>query len=420
MAQFTQAMGQMQGYQPTIDDFIRNTEQFEAETFGWPDNQEFPKDHYEFVPFTANGTVGIGKSTLVKRYFANVMDTIWGEGNVNFCEVYDVWAAIEQVSRSNKWIHFLVLDDAVDVLDSRQSMANAKMSQVIYKIRHELQDRATEEGSGHAGGLVFFAVLAQDQKAVDKRLREMCAFHIFKGYSKAAEEMIWDDNLVDLLKHMDDEAVRKHNYEWRKTAIAVDKDEMFTFFYADTRGLKNIQFVYAKADNMAAKQKQKLIDKILKIDNFVEWSRARQKGRLHKLLDDLKQLERKMYITDGCFTEVIYRAIDTLETQNEQEQTGERNRQTQPKEYLMEPNDNVSIINGNWEIPIKCPKCGNNQIYTPNSVDTLLKRPRTKCKKCKKKFDIEKRYIFKIKSMGNAQSSHTRNEIEMQNQGVIA
>ncbi|MBS3742404.1 MAG: hypothetical protein KGY74_09815, partial [Candidatus Cloacimonetes bacterium] len=350
MANFSGKMGQIK-QEATIDDFIRDTQQFEAETFGIPDDQSFPHDHFEFIPFTVNGTVGIGKTTFLKKYIANVFDRIWGKENVNYCEIVDPYAGIEQVSKSSKWIHLLVLDDAVDILDSRQSMKNAKMSQIIYTIRHDIQERAMRgEGSGHRGGLVFFAVLTQDHKAIDKRLREMTAFDIFKGYSKAAEEIIWDENLIELLKHMHDQAVRVKSYEWRKTALCIDKNDMFTFFYADTRGLDYIEFAYAKAENMAAKQKDWLIERICNIDNFLDWDRARQKGRLFKLLDQLKQEARKMYISDSCFTEVIYRTIDTLETRIEEEETEEAV-QTPAQGYTIEPNfANVDINNGRWTI----------------------------------------------------------------------
>ena len=307
---------------------IRNTEEFENESFGFPKNQKLPVDHYEVKHFNIIGAIASGKSTLADRYYAHRIRQQWGDA-VDFFKVYDLYATIEAIKNSEKHVHFVILDDFVSKLDSRRSMSsgNVDMTEFYYEIRHELARHAKISG-GNAGGLVIMAILTQDHRAIDKRLRESAMFNVFKTYDPACDELIPDPEIISLLKQLKDKSVRICDYNFRKLAVAIDTMEKYTLFYADRDKLPKIPFDTVSGDSIYKQHRDYLITYL--IDNFdlFEMSKDSIKAELFFEIDKMEESGMRSRITKSDFTELITRAKRLQEIQLEPEIKNQENERT--------------------------------------------------------------------------------------------
>jgi len=399
MANFTS--GSYRDYEiEGIECRLYDTEEFEIESFGWLPNQPFPYDHFEVRPAQGCGSIASGKTTLVKRYYAHRIKQIWGD-NVDFFEVESIQACVEFIINSDKDVHVGLIDDAVGVVDSRQSIANAGMTSWFYEIRHKLKEAAErkrqelremgkDESEIKVGGLVILFLLTQDFMAIDKRLRNSLMFTYFKTYDEMCDKringnkLIDDPEIIDLLKVMKNESVRKSNYEYRKLAVGVDILGDYALFYADRDAFPETHFVKVRSVNELEIQKNELIDFLVGVKDLQELSKTRLKGKLGWKLKEWQENDINVLINRSHYTEIIELALE------EQAIISQNNDSSQNSKVKLK-----SDKDGRFDVV--CTQCGNNQKYKPQSLKKLFDNPRTECKECHELFYVDDKFLFDVK-----------------------
>jgi thiol-disulfide isomerase/thioredoxin len=312
---------------------IRNTEQFENESFGFPKTQDLPTDHYEVKPFQIVGAIASGKSTLAERYYGYRIKQQWRDA-VDFFKIEDLYASVDAIKESKKPVHYCVLDDLVAKLDSRNPMGNIDVTQMYYEIRHEFQKHAKRSG-GNAGGLVLMALCTQDYMAIDKRLRNSVMFTVFKTYDPYCDKVIDDPEVIQLLKELKDKSVRVCDYNFRKLAVGVDTMNKYTLFYADRDILPKIDYRMVLGESIYEKQRDVMINYL--IDNFLiaDTPKDTLKAELFFEIDRIEESGERSRVKKSDFTEIIRRAGRIQEIQMEPilaEQQREKERKKRQKE----------------------------------------------------------------------------------------
>ena len=361
---------------------IRNTEEFENESFGFPKNQKLPTDRYEVKHFNIIGAIASGKSTLADRYYAYRIWQQWGDA-VDFFKVDDLYATIEAIKKSEKHVHFIILDDFISKLDSRRSMSseNVDMTEFYYEIRHELARHAKISG-GNAGGLVIMAILTQDHKAIDKRLRESAMFNVFKTYDHACDDLIPDPEIISLLKQLKDKSVRICDYNFRKLAVAIDTMEKYTLFYVDRDGLPKIPFETVSGDSIYKQHRDYLISYLMTNFDLSKMSKDAIKAELFFKIDKIEESGVRCRINKSDFTELITRTT--------------RLQEIDYNKYQLEQqfNSQKDQILG---YAVECSSCRNMQLYTPRNLGEIPLKPHTICKICETDFQFNKTDLKEIK-----------------------
>ena len=306
----------------------------------------------------------------------------WGDA-VDFFKVFDLYATIEAIKNSEKHVHFVILDDFVSKLDSRRSMSsgNVDMTELYYEIRHELARHAKISG-GNAGGLVIMAILTQDHKAIDKRLRESAMFNVFKTYDHACDDLIPDPEIISLLKQLKDKSVRICDYNFRKLAVGIDTMEKYTLFYADKDKLPNIPFETVSGDSIYKQHRDYLIDYLIGNFDLSEMSKDSIKAELFFEIDKMEDSGVRSRITKSDFTELITRATRLQEKDyyNYQLEQQFNNQKDQILGYVVE-----------------CSSCGNIQLYTPHNLGEVPSKAHTICKICETDFPFTKNELKPVK-----------------------
>ncbi len=298
---------------------IRNTEEFEIETFSLPSRQKFPTDHYEVKTFSIVGPIGCGKSTLAIEYYGNRIREIWGN-EADFYLAKDLWATIEAVKSSKRLVHYLIIDDSIPMFDSRRSMSssNVDMTQMFYEIRHELKKHA-KLNQGNAGGLVIICLITQDFMAIDRRIRKALAFTVFKAYDESCEKLIEDNSIIKTLKRIKDKTVRVCDYFYRQLAVAVDAEENYTLFFADRSTLDKIDFKYVTGEDIFEQQQNYFIEYLVENFDLQDVNKDQLKAELHFEIDRLKKENINTRINKSDFSEIIIRATRLQEIKREVE-----------------------------------------------------------------------------------------------------
>lgn len=296
---------------------VRDTEKFEIETFSLPSHQPLPTKHYEVKTFAVVGPIGSGKTTLTKEYYGNRVKQLWRD-DVDMFLARDLWATIEAVKNSDKFCHFLIIDDSVPMFDSRRSMSNQNVdvTQMFFEIRHELQKYAKKDNKA---GLVIISILTQDHKAIDKRIRKGLAFTVFKAYDEVCDDLIDDPTVIQVLKKIKDKTVRVGDYFYRQLAVAVDWEGRYTLFYADRSVLPKLEFEYVTGDDIFIKQRDYLVQFLIDNFNLQEASKDDLKAELHYETDRMKRKSNHCRIYKSDFSEIIIRAKRKQKLQMEQE-----------------------------------------------------------------------------------------------------
>lgn len=288
---------------------IRKTEEFEVETFSLPEKQKFPTDHYEVKTFAVVGAIGSGKTTLTKRYYSYQAKQVWKK-EIDFFTVRDLWATLEAVKNSRKLVHFLILDDSGSMFDSRKSMekGRANVTEMYWEIRHEFK-KAAKKGQGNKGGLVIIAIIIQDYMGLDVRIRNALGFTVFKTYDKAADKMIPDKKIIQLLKKIKDKSVRVCDWTYRKYAVGVDAEENYTLFYADVDQLPVIPFTHITGEDIFERQRSYFINYLIDHFQLEEESKDDLKAELHFEKDRYeRKLKEYCRINRADFSEIIIMA----------------------------------------------------------------------------------------------------------------
>lgn len=328
------------------------------ETLSLPQDQPLPKDHVELLEIVLAGDMGSGKSFFIDNELYPIALSMWSnqdeQGNIlynhkkdridqyiDFFEAKDISGTIQAVQKSDKYVHFIKIDDAVKRgTDSRRSMTtkNVTGTQKFFVIRH-----LAKEGVLGAGFIILIFA-TQDLDAIDKRIRNHAGMFILKSYVSGCEEWIFDPEIIDRLFILSDNARRRHRNDIRRIAIAVDVrgkcHQILTTskrFKGYHRFLKDGTLEYKKADYISVeagttfkKHLNELVDyayhkykKFKKED--IKLTVSDLKGMLFTKLEEMETTYRFCEVTDSNFTEAIWIAKsrykrDLLENKKEKEQ----------------------------------------------------------------------------------------------------
>lgn len=268
-----------------------------------------PKDHFEFKGFLVVGDKRSGKTVLTTKELALKAWELWGK-NIDFYIADDLYGLIDAVSSSSKPVHFVILDDQIAYLDSRNPMGNRKITEVYFTIAHELKNRAELKG-GNVGGLVICAVLVQNYGAIDLRLRSDCMFTIFKTWDEFGSKYYkLNDEIVEILKDWKIRSNRLTDYEARKYAFIVDinNEGCIIKFDANEPKYKNLPFQFEMISGVDRKKEQRdeLVQYLYDNFNMIECKNSTLKGELYCKMDEFGS--SKKYIIKSDFSEIIARA----------------------------------------------------------------------------------------------------------------
>jgi len=180
----------------------------------------FPNDHWEATIIGLFGTMGSGKSEMLK-YFAKIGQQIYGE----FFSCYstnDIIRLVESLETVTP-VLFIFVDDAMSAgHDSRKSMSeeNVKQSQHLAVIRHKLSNI-------RKWGFVVVFYALQDPMRLDAFVRRNLHLAIYKSWYDTLEKSV-DRLNKDYLKKITRKSMYEHIYQVRSLGLAITKtNELF-------------------------------------------------------------------------------------------------------------------------------------------------------------------------------------------------
>ncbi len=275
---------------------------------------------------------------------------MWGD-NIDFFQAEDIYALIDAVATSQKPVHFIILDDQVSKLDSRNPMGNRTITELYFEIAHELK-RRSEAMDGNLGGLVIVAILIQNYGAIDLRLRSDSMFTIFKTYDKyGCREYNLDEEVEYVLKDWKIRSNRLTDYTARMWAFVIDiNDEGCIIYYdANQPKYKNLPFKFTtvRGIDRYREQRNQLVDYLVQNFNIIKLSDKELKEELYEQLDVLENAPEKCRINPSNFTEIISRTRKKFKRLHIEKIDVIRQEQIQQMiEYLYENIDMDNYIDG--------------------------------------------------------------------------
>lgn len=298
------------GYYPETHIAIRNIDDYLFESFNVPKNQTIPANHFEFKGYLCCGDKRSGKSWLNFLYLSYKAWEVWGD-SIDFFQAEDIYALIDSVSTSEKPVHFIILDDQVSRLDSRNPMGNRTITELYFEIAHELKRRSEAMG-GNLGGLVIVAILVQNYGAIDLRLRSDSMFTIFKTFDKfGCKEYNLDEEVEYVLKDWKIRSNRLTDYTARMWAFVIDINDEGCIIYFDANQPKYkelpFKFITVRGIDRYREQRNQLVKYLVKNLNIIKLSNKELKEELYEQLDILENAPEKCRITPSNFTEIISR-----------------------------------------------------------------------------------------------------------------
>ena len=310
---------------------IRDLNEYLAESFSIYNIEKFglPAKHYEYKGFFVVGDKRSGKTVLTVYDLAKKAWDLWGN-DIDFFKAEDIYALIDAVAASDRPVHFILLDDQVSYLDSRNPMGNKTVTELYFEIAHELERRSKLMG-GNRGGLVICALLTQSFQAIDLRLRGDEMFTIFKTYDKKGfeEYEIYDPEIEQLLLEYKVRSNRLTDYEVRKWAFVIDrlKEGCLIYFDAtdhlddDSPTYKTLPFEFKtkRGIDRYREQRNKLVDDLVEHYNLFKLSDKDLRSELYEKVDALEDSLERCRITPAHFMEIIYRARKKYRKLNSEE-----------------------------------------------------------------------------------------------------
>ena len=298
------------GYYPETHIAIRNIDDYLSESFNVPKNQIIPVNHFEFKGYLCCGDKRCGKTWLNFLYLAYKAWDVWGD-SIDFFQAEDIYALIDAVATSQKPVHFIILDDQVSKLDSRNPMGNRTITELYFEIAHELKRRSEAMG-GNLGGLVIVAILVQNYGAIDLRLRSDSMFTIFKTFDRqGCKEYDLDEEVEMVLKDWKIRSNRLTDYTARMWAFVIDiNDEgCIIYFDANKPKYKNLPFKFTtvRGIDRYREQRTQLVNHLVQNFNIIKLSDKKLREELFEQLDILENLPEKCRINPSNFTEIISR-----------------------------------------------------------------------------------------------------------------
>lgn len=219
-----------------------------------------------------------------------------------------MWGTLEAIKISDKKVHFVLIDDSGPLFDCRDPMGNITVTQLYWKIRHELKRYAKQSGRC-VGGLVILAIVIQDYMGLDKRIRDALGFTVFKTYDKAIvrEKLISDEHIIKLLKKLKYKSAVACDWKYRKFAVGVDAEEKYTLFYCDPDQYPYIPFTNIVGEDIFEKQRDLLVRYL--VDNVnLKSTRDYIEGKLYFKIDKMKESDERCRISKEHLSEIIKRA----------------------------------------------------------------------------------------------------------------
>ncbi|MFX1478396.1 MAG: hypothetical protein ACFFCI_09705 [Promethearchaeota archaeon] len=327
---------------------IRDIDKYlKEESFCIPEDQDLPAGHYEFKIGLLSGIIRIGKTSLATVYLAYKAYEVWGD-DIDFFIADDIYALVEAIAHSEKPVHYVILDDQIDYLDARDPSGNRKITQVFYKIAHELQNECIKK-EGNLGGIVICMMLVQSIRAVDLRIREdFSMFTILKSHDKLACKMYEiDEEIQDKLKDWQVRSKRLTDYEARKHAFIVDEQKkgcMIEFDITDPQW-DNLPFDFEIIEGIDRYRDQRnlLVDYLCSSFQLENYTDGELKGELCFKLDKLEENKEILYVTRNDLSEIIWRAkslykklIEEKELQTIEQKIEEINNYREQKKQLVD------------------------------------------------------------------------------------
>ncbi len=299
------------GFYPETHIAIRNISDYLFESFNIPKKQGIPANHFEFKGYLCCGDKRCGKTWLNELYLAYKAWEIWGD-DIDFFKAEDIYALIDAVASSKKPVHFILLDDQVSKLDSRNPMGNKTITELYFEIAHELKRRSELVG-GNLGGLVIVAILTQNYGAIDLRLRSDSMFAIFKTFDEAGcKKYNLDEEVVEVLLDWKVRSNRITDYDARKWAFVVDinNEGCIIYFDAFLPMYQNLPFKFTtiKGIDRYREQRNILVKILVQNFNIIKLSDKELKEELYEQLDILENSPEKCRINPSNFTEIISRS----------------------------------------------------------------------------------------------------------------
>ncbi|MFX0188735.1 MAG: hypothetical protein ACFE8A_13475 [Candidatus Hodarchaeota archaeon] len=359
---------------------IRDIDKYlKEESFCIPEDQELPSGHFEFKLFIVDGIIRIGKTSLTTKYLANKAYEVWLD-DIDFFIADDLYGLVYAIAHSETPVHFVVLDDQINYLDARDPFGNKKLTQIFYKIAHELQDECIRR-KGNLGGIVICALLVQSLRAVDLRIRkDFSMFTILKSHDELACKMYEiNEEIQDELKDWQVRSKRLTDYEARKHAFIVDEQKKGCFIEFDSTDPKwkdlPFKFKIIEGIDRYRDQRNLLVD-YLSSFQLDDYTINELKGEILYKLDELEKKGEIIYVTRNDLSEIIWRAKRNYKHIKEKETY------------------KIKILGINGIFNVTCPNCGNHQKYQPRDLHIIFNNPRVWCKLCGKIFYINKNELF--------------------------
>ena len=299
------------GFYPETHISIRNIDEYLFESFNVPKKQDIPVNHFEFKGYLCVGDKRCGKTWLNEMYLAYKAWVIWGD-LIDFFKAEDIYALIDAVASSEKPVHFVLLDDQVSRLDSRNPMGNRNITELYFEIAHELKKRS-KLMKGNLGGLVIVAILTQSYGAIDLRLRSDSMFVILKTWDeKCCKEYNLDEEVEAVLIDWKIRSNRITDYEARKWAFVVDINQEGCIIYFDAYLPKYqdlpFKFKLVRGIDRYREQRNQLVFYLAQNFNILKLSDKDLKEELYEQLDVLENAPEKCRINPSNFTEIISRS----------------------------------------------------------------------------------------------------------------
>ncbi len=197
------------------DILIKDPTDYLIESLNLP---ELPEKHFEFLEIIVAGDMGSGKSYFINNELAPICKDIWTK-YIDFFDAKDISGTIKGVLESDKLVHFIKVDDAIRKgSEGRRAMStkNVSATQKFFIIRH-----LAKKGKLGAGYIIL-VFATQDIKALDLRIRNHAGIVILKSFVHGCKKLIKDEDILNRLYYLADNARRRHRNDIRRIAITVD------------------------------------------------------------------------------------------------------------------------------------------------------------------------------------------------------
>jgi len=174
--------------------------------------EDYPKDEWILHQIYLVSAPGYGKSKVID-YFCHLKANLVGD-NFEVFTTDDMLYAFWNIPITKQNI-FLIVDDALSKLDSRQSMSQIEDTQELNEIRHILRKRHLKGGVVPENGVIWIIYASQIYTGIDLRARENVDLLIFKTIYKGVMRKHFDEEYIDWLSEANFKARYQHKARYK-------------------------------------------------------------------------------------------------------------------------------------------------------------------------------------------------------------